>query len=288
MISRRDFLASIPLAASLPALARAATAPRNPVGAQMNAWQINSGDFATLLRHAQDLKRLGYEGFECNVRYVEGQFDRGRKAREELRATGVRFYAPHNGLQLGLERLRRNADGAAALGAERFVLSGGGAKILQSDNRVDEKALAKKVETINRLGKHCRQAGLRLVYHNHTAEFAAGGAEIEQLLRQTDPELVWLIWDIGHAWREKTDLAAFFARHHQRIDALHLRDIRGDKQVPLGQGQIDLAALAAEVRKAGWSGWLITEEESLKSTDERLVESVLQSDRLAMGKLFGV
>jgi sugar phosphate isomerase/epimerase len=145
MISRRDFLVSIPLTASLPALARAAAGPPCPVGCQMNAWQIKPGDFATLLKHAEDLKRLGYQGFECNVRFVEGQFGNARKAREVLRRTGIRFYAPHNGLQLGMERLERNADGAAGLGAERFVLSGGGTKILKPDNRIDEEALAGKI-----------------------------------------------------------------------------------------------------------------------------------------------
>ena len=35
-------------------------------------------------------------------------------------------------------------------------------------------------------------------------------------------------------------------RYWQRIDALHLRDIRGKEQVPLGKGEVDFAAIAAE------------------------------------------
>ena len=49
MISRRDFLISVPLSAALPALARAATGRANRVGCQANAWQIKPGDFAGLL-----------------------------------------------------------------------------------------------------------------------------------------------------------------------------------------------------------------------------------------------
>ena len=79
MISRRMFLISVPLSAALPALVRAAADPpaarSNRVGCQGNAWQIKPGDFADLLKRATDMKRLGFESFECNVRFVEGQFE---------------------------------------------------------------------------------------------------------------------------------------------------------------------------------------------------------------------
>ena len=50
MISRREFLISVPLSATLPALARAAAADSAPrVACQANAWQIKPGDFQELL-----------------------------------------------------------------------------------------------------------------------------------------------------------------------------------------------------------------------------------------------
>ena len=91
----------------------------------------------------------------------------------------------------------------------------------------------------------------------------SGGAEIEELLRRTDPQLVYLLLDLGHAYREHTDLVAFFTKHHARIDAMHLRDIRGTEQVPLGQGELDFPGLASLIRQTGWSGWLTDEEENL-------------------------
>jgi sugar phosphate isomerase/epimerase len=164
----------------------------------------------------------------------------------------------------------------------------GAGGILTKDGKLDQDALSKKVETILRLAKRCQQAGLRLVYHNHKEEFSAGGAEIQELLRRTDPELVFLLLDVGHAFREKADLPAFLELHHRRIDALHLRDIRDGQQVPLGQGEVNFAALAAAIRKTNWLGWLTVEEENLpKSTDNDTIESVLRTDRQAIRKLFG-
>jgi len=288
VVSRRDFLFSLPLAASLPGLLRAAAVAGNPVACQANAWQIKPGDFAELMRRAADIKRLGFVGFECNVRYVEGQFDRAAEVRAQFLQMGLRFYGPHLGLRFAIDELKRRVDGAASLGAERFVVSGAGA-VLVKDGRLDEEALDKKVGALGQLGKHCRQAGLRLVYHNHTNEFEADRAEIEALLDRTAPECVSLLFDVGHAYRVKADPAAFLARHHGRIDALHLRDIRDGQQVPLGQGELDFAALAAVIAKNAWPGWLILEEEGLfKSHDAAQIELILQADRGEIRKVFGV
>jgi inosose dehydratase len=288
MISRRQFLISVPLAAALPSLARAATGPASRVGCQANAWQIKPGDFAELLKRATDMKRLGYEAFECNARFVEGQFANAKQARTQIQETGMTFYGPHTGLGQPAEQLDRLVEGAASLGAKQFALSGAN-KSMTKEGKLDEALLKKKVEGVTRVGKRCKAAGLRLAYHNHAAEFTAGGLEIEALLKRTDPELVYLLVDLGHAFRAGADVVAFFARHNQRIDAMHLRDIRGKEQVPLGQGELDYAGLATAVRKTSWPGWLTVEEENFsKSKEGAKLESRLETDRRAIRKFFGV
>lgn len=257
-------------------------AARNPVGCQTNAWQLEAGNFAALVERVADLKRLGFEGFECNVRFVENQFSSPKEARSRIERTGVRFYGTHIGIKFGLEQLGSWVKGAASLGAKKFVLSGQNS-LLKKDNTLDQAALREKVATLNQLSKLCQAAGLRLVYHNHRPEFSANASEMEELLRQTD---ISVLLDVGHAFLAKADIPAFVARHHRRIDAMHLRDIRAGQQVPLGQGDFDFAALAAVIRKTAWPGWLTLEEESLKSNDNAYVESVLKSGRQLIRKFF--
>lgn len=276
MLSRRGFILSAPIVIG------AQAAARNPVGCQTNAWQLEQGDFKALLERVADLKRFGFEGFECNIRFVDGQFPNPKEARSRIRQTGVRFYGTHIGIKFGLEQLESWVKGAASLGAEKFVLSGE-RSLLKKDNTLDQEALRKKVATLNQLSKSCQAAGLRLVYHNHRPEFAANASEMEELLRQTD---ISVLLDIGHAVLEKADVPSFVARHHQRIDAMHLRDIRAGQQVPMGQGDFDFAVLAAVIRKTGWPGWLTLEEESLKSNDNAYVESVLKSGRQLIRGIF--
>jgi sugar phosphate isomerase/epimerase len=288
MISRREFLISVPLSAALPALARAASGPSNRVACQANAWQIKPGDFPELLKRAGDMKRLGYEGFECNVRFVEGEFARAKQARAQIEETGMAFFGPHTGLAQPAEHLDQLVEGAASLGAKHFAVSGAN-KSLTKEGKLDQTLVRTKIEDLSRLGKRCKTAGLQLVYHNHQAEFVAGGLETEALLKGTDPELVFLLVDLGHAFRAGADLVPFFARHYPRIAAMHLRDIRGKKQVTLGEGELDYAGLAAFVRKTGWPGWLTVEVENLSNSLEGAkLDSRLEADRRAIRKFFGV
>jgi sugar phosphate isomerase/epimerase len=257
------------------------------VGCQTNAWQIKPGDFPELLRRLDDLKRLGFEAFECNVRFVKGEFSRSTEARRAIEKTGVQFFGTHVGLGVPMSDLESFVEGVAQLGATRFVLSGAG-KTLAPDGQLDRPALRQKVESITHLARRCQRAGLRLAYHNHRQEFVASGAEIEGLVQQSDPELVFLLLDVGHAYLENADVAAFMTRHHRRIDALHVRDIRDGKQVPLGEGQFDLAPLAAAIHKTAWPGTLTLEEEGLKTNDMQRVETVLRTSRQVIRNVFGV
>ena len=100
-----------------------------------------------------------------------------RPGRARIEKTGVRFYGSHVGLRFGADELHRWIDLVAALGAERFVISGEG-KSLVKGGRLDEEALGKKVESLRDLAEHCRHVGLRLAYHNHGNEFEAAGVEI--------------------------------------------------------------------------------------------------------------
>jgi sugar phosphate isomerase/epimerase len=287
MLTRRDILSIMPLLAVTRAAAqeqKKKVGSLRKVACQTNAWQHTPGNFQELLDLLARIKRFGYEGFETNVRDVQDQFASAAQARAQIEATGLKFFGPHCNINSPIESFNKTSDGAAALGASHIVVSGGGSF---KNGKLDEAVLTHKVEALTAVSKIVKERGLRLVYHNHKPEFVENGAESEELLRRTDPELVNLLLDQGHAFEAKADVNAFFARHSNRIDAMHIRDLRDDKQVPLGQGEYDFKTLAAEIKKTGWSGWLETEEE-LRTKDFQLADSTVQSDREFFRKMFGV
>ena len=81
------------------------------------------------------------------------------------------------------------------------------------------------------------------------------------------------------------DLAAFFTKHRGRLAGLHLRDFKGEPQVPLGQGEVDWKPLAAAVKKTGWNGWILAEEE--RADGSKPGESAAAPARETLRQLFG-
>lgn len=293
MISRREFLAAPIAIASAAATFSAAPKPGGvKIGCQTNAWRIDPANFDNVLDVLRKLKELGYEGFETGFRNVQGRFTDSAAARKQIEATGLKFLGCHIFLDkydeqtqvAPMELIQKVADGAASLGAERVIVSGGG---LLKDGSVGLLETSNKVSALNAAGRYCKTKGIRLAYHNHGPEFArsANGREIERLLLLTDPELVDFLTDCGWAFSVKENVPEFFAKHHKRIIGLHLRDFKNGEQVPLGQGEFPIRELAAAIKKARWTGWAINEEERLSG--EKLGEKAVAPARQTLKQVFG-
>jgi len=289
-MSRRAFLSCLPAGAMLSAVPRSPSAPAPRIGCQTNAWPIKAGDFSSFLGVLAELKTLGFEGFETSFRNVQGQYADAAAARRRIEQIGVAFFGVHIFLTeydprtrvAPMDLVKATADGAAALGAQRLILSGGG---LVKDGAVADADLAAKVAGLEEAARYCRGRGLAFAYHNHGPEFAAGGAEIAGLVAKTDPALVSFLVDCGWAYRAGVDLAAFFTAHRARIAGVHLRDFRGEQQVPLGQGEVNWAPLASAIRSSGWDGWVMAEEERADGSKPGAAAAGPARDTLR--KLFG-
>ena len=278
--TRRAFL-SASISAGLAVHARQTT---SKAGCQANAWPLKEGDFDQLIGTIESMKKLGYAGFECNIRFVRGQFQRASEARKKLETTGVEFIGAHMSMQqAATESFRELIDGVVALGARYIVMSGAG---LAQDGKFSSEALRAKAARLDALAKTCRQGGIQLAYHNHTAEFANGNAEIDALADGTDPELVHFLMDAGHGYQGGGDPAGFMLHASRRIAGCHLKTFREKTiQVPLGQGDFGFEALAAAIQKTGWTGWLIDEEGGGRAGGN---SSAVGPDRQYIRNVFGV
>jgi sugar phosphate isomerase/epimerase len=253
------------------------------VGCQANAWPLREGDFDQLIQAVETMKTLGYAGFECNIRFVRGQFEQPTEARAKLQSTGMQFIGAHMSMQqAAAEDFSKLAHGAAQLGAAYIVMSGSG---LSPDGNFTAAAAAAKAAQLEALARTCRQGGIQLAYHNHTAEFSNHNAEMRALAEQTNPDLVHFLMDAGHGYQGGGDPAAFLLQYSHRIIGCHLKTFRDrTKQVPLGKGDFDFDALAAAIKKTGWSGWLIDEEGGGPSGGN---PSAVGPDRDYIRKIFG-
>ncbi len=288
MLHRRDFLLALP--AAVTCAVSGATTARVNLACQTNAWRIDPANFDSLLTVLAKLKVLGYDGFETGYRNIEGQFANTAAARKQLEQSGLTFFGTHIFLEkydsltniAPLSLIQRVAFGAAPLGAQRVIVSGAP---ITKDGKLNQDAMMRKAEGLNVAARYCKTKSLKLAYHNHGPEFANDGLEIEALIQNTDPTLVDFLPDCGWAFHAGANVPAFFAKHQRRLIGLHIRDFKNGTQVVLGQGEFPLAALAAEIQKANWTGWVLNEEERLSG--EKLGETVVAPAREALRKAFG-
>lgn len=175
---------------------------------------------------------------------------------------------------------------AAALGGEFMVLVDGAYFDLNTGapsgpTRLDEDGWSRMLDTTNRVAEIARDRfGLRLVFHPNAETHVEYEDQIEQLLEDTDPELMGLCVDIGHVAYRGVDPVALIRRHHTRIPHIHLKNFDAAigrqaqaEELPLaravdrglfcelGKGAVDYEAVRDVLREVGYRGYGIVEQD---------------------------
>jgi inosose dehydratase len=270
MLTRRRLIAG---ATVMPALcARKSRPERLHIGSQTNTYGVPVRSFEALLKILADFREIGYAAFETNFKSMDPLAGRAAECRKAFESAGVRFLGPHGGFKLWdraalaaeLGEIDRIAAYSADMGASHFLLSG--RALPHMEGRLDQDALVRKCDALNKTGEKLRGRGLRLCYHNHFAEFTDQPTEISQLVEHTDPKVVWLNYDTGNHYGHGPSAAEFSARYFQRIAVYHIKDVVKDANgknvsMDLGAGKVDLAGAVKPLLDSDWEGWLIVERE---------------------------
>ena len=123
----------------------------------------------------------------------------------------------------------------------------------------------------NQVGEVARKYGIRVLIHNHTAEFApiSGSSlrPIDVLLSETDPALVVFELDVGWSSVAGQDAIEMFRNNPGRFPLWHVKDVgglsamtpqmtmadrqRAAKMTAVGEGEIDWKSIFAQAQLAG-------------------------------------
>ncbi len=126
------------------------------------------------------------------------------------------------------------------------------------------------------------ETGLRTVFHHHCAGYVETPAEVDKLLSLTDADLLGLCLDTGHYAYGGGDPVEAVRKYADRIWHLHFKDhspevaararaenldyfaaVQHGIFCELGQGDVDFPAVIAEVKKIGYDGWVVVEQDVL-------------------------
>lgn len=251
MITRREFSAL-----ALQPLLRAASG-RIRAGCQTRCYGNPPATLEALLPLLDDMKAAGYEGFETNNGILKS-LPNPAAVEPELRRR-VPLIGLHLGLRwsgedmekIAIAEIERVAAAVKQLGGTHLFLSGAARKEVWTN----------RVAALRHGASVCHRLGIVLAVHNHQEETRDNFAELRFLLDNLRPLEMSIILDIGHAALAGADAAGFLRSNAARVAGLHVRDRIGDRQVPMGTGQVDLAGTAKAIRDTGWSGWITAELE---------------------------
>ena len=152
-------------------------------------------------------------------------------------SAGTVFTAFHRGKaqwEQAWEPARRVAELTAELGGQHVVVipalwrDDKTGEALE-DRRLTEEQWAALADGHNRLGEKLQQEyGLQQQFHSHADSHVETMEQIERFLAATDPELVTLCLDTGHAEYGGASSVELIERHPERIGYLHLKQVHPD------------------------------------------------------------
>ncbi|WP_454196006.1 TIM barrel protein [Nocardia sp. Marseille-Q1738] len=173
----------------------------------------------------------------------------------------------------------------AATGAEVLVLAAAtGLGGYDARPQLDDTEWRTLVDTAAAIRDVAAAHGLRTVLHPHVGTHVESQPEVERFLADSDLDICL---DTGHLLIGGTDPVRLAQRHAERIGHVHLKDVRGaladqvragdleyseavrrGLYVPLGEGDVDVAALMRCMQAAGYRGWYVLEQDAaLRPTD---------------------
>lgn len=119
-------------------------------------------------------------------------------------------------------------------------------------------------DILNTLGKKAKNAGLKLLYHNHDFEFKAnkdGIVLIDYLLENLDPEYVNFQMDLYWVTRAGANPVDYFKKYPGRFKIWHVKDMDDQGRfAPVGQGSIDFEKILAKKDLSGMKYYMVEQD----------------------------
>ncbi|MDB6023312.1 MAG: Xylose isomerase protein barrel [Pedosphaera sp.] len=172
-------------------------------------------------------------------------------------------------------RFRDDPEGVAREAAALGLAYAGCPSVPQHDT-LDEKGCRDAIAVFNRAGEAMAKQGVKFFYHPHGYEFKphGDGTFFDLMMAETKPEFVNFQMDVFWIVHAGQDPVKLLEKYSGRWVSMHLKDMKkgtptggfkGHAEqgafVPLGRGQIDMAAVLRTAQKIGIK-WYFIEDES--------------------------
>lgn len=283
-LSRRDFLrvgatgAALCAAGVVPAgcsLLDKKAPEKIPVGLQL--YSVRTECEKDLPMVVRAVGKMGYQGVEFAGYY-------GRSA-QELRSmldeSGLKCCGTHTGLDTLLgDNLEKTIEFNKTLGNKFLIVPG-----LPGDRTSSAAAWLETAKLFNELSEKVKPHGMRVGYHNHSAEFTPIDGQLpwDIFFGNTKPDVV-MQFDIGNAMHGGGEAIPFLKKYPGRATTVHVKEFsKSNPKALIGEGDIPWKAVFEACETIGGTEWYIVEYESDAYPPLESVERCLANLR-KMGK----
>ncbi len=144
---------------------------------------------------------------------------------------------------------------------------------------LDEAGWQRLLRNLDRVAARAAEHGIRAVLHPHVGTMVETGPDVQRVL---DGSAICLCLDTGHLLIGGTDPAVLTGQVPDRIAHTHFKDVdlnyvrkvragrltyteavRAGMYRPLGQGDVDVAAIVGHLRGDGYDGWYTLEQDTI-------------------------
>ena len=241
-------------------------------------WQPDS---ATVLSQMQEVGLVATEFGPDGFLPAEPEAKAKTLADNGLRAVGgfvpvILHDAAHDPVP-GIEQVLK---GFTAAGAGTLVLAAAtGTQGYDARPVLDEAGWQVLLTNLDRLALVAGRSAVTATLHPHVGTMVEAADDVERVLAGS---AIGLCLDTGHLLIGGADPVALAAEHAGRIRHTHLKDVdatwarrvqsgevsytdavRQGMYRPLGQGDVDIAAIVASLEGAGYDGWYVLEQDTV-------------------------
>ena len=231
------------------------------LGISQLVWGYNLSRPDRFVQFLDEASEIGYEGVLLFDSTIPFWYNRPDELKAMLTDRNLELAAVIHQQSLDFRGTRRLVEFVSKLGCKRIVLS-------SRDGRAEDWDIV--MPLLQRHGEIAAEYGVRAVYHHHTNWIAETMEQYEKLLADTDRKYLGAMLDCGHATKDFVGHSAleFFEKHHDIIEYIEFKDFtpETDLGTEVGRGQCDFPGIAEAIKKHGYKGWIVVEQNSTTGT----------------------
>ncbi|MDO8686170.1 MAG: sugar phosphate isomerase/epimerase, partial [Clostridiales bacterium] len=238
------------------------------IGLQL--YSIKELTYKDFLGTLEKVAKIGYDGVE-----FDGYFNTpSGELRNALKAFGLKAAGSHSSIEPLINDLDAMIEYSLQIESPYIICSG-----LPEEMRNSADVYKRTAELFNKIGRKCKENGLRFGYHNHSDEFEKfdGSFGLDLFVENTDPELFFI--ELDTYWVEYTGQKSvdFIEKYKERCSILHIKDLismEDKRNTEIGRGCMDFKAITNVGKKYGVE-WYTVEQEYFDKPQLQSIEESL-------------